>query len=83
MAKSKTESVKIHMSMVRRIICALDYLAPDLDSYGATVVEDYNAIVNALKNLEKSTELRHDYTQFINMTISFPTPTSNETSSAG
>ena len=54
------------MILVRRIICALEYLEPDLDSYGSTIVEDYGAILLALKNLMKSIELRRDYTQFIN-----------------
>jgi len=65
MAKSKTESVKIPMELMSKIIRMLEYLEPDLDEYDHTIVEDHYDIVLALKNKKKSIELRDDYSRFI------------------
>ena len=66
MAKSKTGSVKIPMSLLKKIICLLEVLTPDLDEYDPTILEDHDDIVVALKNMQQSIELRDEYNRIIN-----------------
>ena len=66
MAKLKTESVKIPMTLLKRIISLLEYLCPDADVYDSFVIEDHGETVTALHNLEKSIELRNAFDRFIN-----------------
>ena len=66
MAKSKTGSVEIPMPFLKKIICLLEWLTPDLDEYDPTILDDHDNIVVALKKLQESIELRDDYTRLIN-----------------
>jgi len=66
MAKSKTGSVKIPMSLLEKIICLLEWLTPDLDEYDPMVLEDHDDIVVALKKLQESIALRDEYSRFVN-----------------
>ena len=65
MAKLTTGNIKIPVSLMGKIICALECLEPDLDEYGPNMVRDHGEIVLALNNLIRSIELRDDYTRFI------------------
>ena len=66
MAKLKTGNVKIPMSLLEKIICMLECLAPDLDEYDPMLVEDYDDIVLALNDMKKSIELRDNFTRIVN-----------------
>ena len=65
MAKSKTISVKIPMSLMGKIICALECVEPNLDEHGPNLVEDHDCIVRVLKNLQQSIDLRDSYNRFL------------------
>ena len=64
MSKSKSESVKIPMALLTRIICLLECW--DLDDYDREIVEEHSDIVLALNNLKKSIESHSVFVQFLN-----------------
>ena len=66
MAKSRTTSVTIPMSLLEKIICLLEWLTPDLDDYDPLILEDHDNIVVALRKLQESIALRDEYKRYAN-----------------
>ena len=66
MEKLKTESIKIPLSLLKKIICLLEYWDPDMDEYDPAIVKNHGEIVLALNNMKKSIELRNAFTRIIN-----------------
>lgn len=67
MAKSKAGSVKIPMSLLKKIICLLVCCEPSYeDCDDPMFIEDYSDILLALKNMEQSIELHDASARIIN-----------------